>query len=31
MAELSQIQELVKTELMPIHAKLVVLEEKFEQ
>ena len=31
MAELSQIQELLKTELTPIHAKLVVLEEKFEQ
>ena len=31
MAELSQIKELLKTELTPIHAKLVVLEEKFEQ
>ena len=31
MAELSQIKELLKTELTPIHDKLVVLEEKFEQ
>ena len=31
MAELSQIKELWKTELTPIHAKLVVLEEKLEQ
>ena len=31
MAELSQIEKLLKTELTPIHAKLVVLEEKYEQ
>ena len=30
-AELSQIKELLKTELTPMHAKLVVVEEKFEQ
>ena len=31
MAELSQIKELLKNELMPIHTKLAVLEENFKQ
>ena len=31
MAELSQIKELSKNELTPIHAKLVMLEENFKQ